>query len=1150
MMPAYLDVLLTTKGILQRFKKDVVEFESKNALSRSTKETGLRRLKDQLTQCFFDKSRTPMSHEIASHPHVKVYPQLSRTLEIIDALDSTDETSLKIVTEQLESMPPDWNAYGSNAYFERLNARLGYFKPPADLLALNNLFNALAIACRASIVILEGNETVSDADVYDAAYAMMAFCIKENQAAPKLEDLMKSVNRILESRDKRTTKPLQDVFLHVNLPISSEIKDRNGWFNLIQKEGARALPFFIEASKIQGKTKENKAPQTIRDALAAAALVKYARGAKDPDFATLCYSYDRPGQDEDAENGGRLEAVFNKSLDFMATGWPKKTMDTLPNLTVKGDAAAGYYWVKLPPSDKRALILGKITDCCQSMGGHSEQCVKDGVSLEDNGFYVLLKHKRGDGSKPTDGDGRIHYDNFQIIGQSYAWKSREGDLCLDSIECLSNSIPNDVLKHLITGFAQQVLATDSTIRRVHIGQGGKTPKDLFPETNTALQMKQGVMYNDAQTQYVIAESPDFILEENPALRFQWSTWQAEHLEMNEDPCRFLMFLKQLPREQLTDVLQLRDASNGRRLFDHAALGVLPFDVRDVLDCYGDDAARMHAVTLKDKLGQTVLHVAARSPEPLRALLSLYPEGAKLAAVQVKDHHGHTVFHCAANNPESLKIILALYPESERLAAVKEQDSNGDTVLHCAASYLESLKIILELLPESDRLAAVKEENAKGNTLLHCAVNDPESLKTILALLPKSDRVAAVKEKNSNGNTLLHLAAENPESLKTILALYPKSDRVAAVNEKNAKGDTLLHCAASYLESLKIILEPLPESDRVAAVKEKNSDGDTLLHCTAKNPESLKTILALYLESDRLAAVKEKNSDGDTLLHCAGDNPESLKTILALLPESDRVAAVKEKNSNGNTLLHCAAENPESLKTILALYPESERLAAVKEKNSDGETVLHCAAKNPEPLKTILALLPESDRVAAVKEKNSNGNTLLHCAAENPESLKSLLELLPESDRVAAVKVKNSDGSTVLYWAADNPESLKITLALYPESERLAAVKEKTYGRTVLQSAYNPKSLKTLLELLPIHDLLILSAGDEHAFIDFDILKKVVVSKATELNCSPDQVDSIHNADSRAVLQLRLNQISQANFKKRMPSDPNDSTNQSSGPRFQ
>lgn len=53
----------------------------------------------------------------------------------------------------------------------------------------------------------------------------------------------------------------------------------------------------------------------------------------------------------------------------------------------------GYHLTKLAIDDPRAYILGHIAKDCQSIGGNSEKCVIDGITRENNGFYVFLKNK-------------------------------------------------------------------------------------------------------------------------------------------------------------------------------------------------------------------------------------------------------------------------------------------------------------------------------------------------------------------------------------------------------------------------------------------------------------------------------------------------------------------------------------------------------------------------------------------------------------------------------------------------------------------------------------------------------------------------------------------------------------------------------------
>ena len=163
-----------------------------------------------------------------------------------------------------------------------------------------------------------------------------------------------------------------------------------------------------------------------------------------------------------------------------------------------------YRWVKLPQDDKRALYLGNmIPGCCQFINGDSRQCVIDGISLSDNGFYVLLKKKitqqpatepKKDGANVLDGD---------IVAQSYAWISTNGNLCLDSLEWNQERVSEEILKTLMSKFAMEVLKQNPQIKFVNVGKGGQTPRDFSGDALLSETQRQGTAYGDSESQYCI-----------------------------------------------------------------------------------------------------------------------------------------------------------------------------------------------------------------------------------------------------------------------------------------------------------------------------------------------------------------------------------------------------------------------------------------------------------------------------------------------------------------------------------------------------------------------------------------------------------------------------------------------------------------------
>ncbi|WP_341791636.1 hypothetical protein [Rickettsia endosymbiont of Gonocerus acuteangulatus] len=161
----------------------------------------------------------------------------------------------------------------------------------------------------------------------------------------------------------------------------------------------------IEEKKA-GDTAIHLAPENLQDAIFLQTQLTYAKADEYPELTELALKYKLSEED------------FNQCLEIEKQ---KKNSDNLPNITIHGkdldcklDSSTslnGYHLVKLPINDPRAYILGHIVKDCQSIGRHSERCVIDGITRENNGFYVLLKSKNS--AKPNaeifTSDGKIDY---------------------------------------------------------------------------------------------------------------------------------------------------------------------------------------------------------------------------------------------------------------------------------------------------------------------------------------------------------------------------------------------------------------------------------------------------------------------------------------------------------------------------------------------------------------------------------------------------------------------------------------------------------------------------------------------------------------------------------------------------------------------
>ncbi|MGV2431948.1 MAG UNVERIFIED_CONTAM: hypothetical protein LVQ98_00670 [Rickettsiaceae bacterium] len=245
---------------------------------------------------------------------------------------------------------------------------------------------------------------------------------------------------------------------------------------------------------IPGITVDGLVPTTAQYFNEMIKRLRYTERGQDPKLADLYRKL------------GVTEAMFNAALEFRKIVIPK-TQDNIPNISV--DIRDGYYMVKLPSDDPRALVLGHITKCCQSIDGDSAQCVKDGVQLANNGFYVFIKA----GKKGLDPQN-IDWDNFetnghQIVGQTYAWIGKNNSLVLDSIEVPTSFRSRLDLRETFKKFGQAVEASNPAIERVMLGTGGQT-REVLEANNmyyvaattsvTPEAMIEGTQYRDSFSQ--------------------------------------------------------------------------------------------------------------------------------------------------------------------------------------------------------------------------------------------------------------------------------------------------------------------------------------------------------------------------------------------------------------------------------------------------------------------------------------------------------------------------------------------------------------------------------------------------------------------------------------------------------------------------
>ena len=277
--------------------------------------------------------------------------------------------------------------------------------------------------------------------------------------------------RYLEKFGTAGKQPLHDVIYMIDFPKGEKLDtiEWDAWRGAIMAHGPKMAQFFKFADKVSPVRSACGKNWSYYETLDAVAVHGYARADEHPELAAL---FMRLAMDEgDFEDALSLTKAFN--CKARKTDIPDISFD-LPN---------GHKYMRLPQGDIRGLVLGKFTDCCQSLNGAGDTCARHGFISNDSGFYVVLD-KKG-----------------EIIGQSWAWLSHDNIMVLDSLETLGQRIDAREWTDVVQTLAKEVEKSAPNIAGLHVGQGGKTPKMNFGEHS--VKPKSYLGYRDSHTQYQV-----------------------------------------------------------------------------------------------------------------------------------------------------------------------------------------------------------------------------------------------------------------------------------------------------------------------------------------------------------------------------------------------------------------------------------------------------------------------------------------------------------------------------------------------------------------------------------------------------------------------------------------------------------------------
>ena len=304
-------------------------------------------------------------------------------------------------------------------------------------------------------------------EVYDETQANeMAF-----QAAVLFGDDQTAL-RYLKKHGSSGKQPLHDVIYQLHFPknifdendqVNPNI-DWDAWRGAVMMHGPKMARLFKFADKVTPIRSSCGKNWLYNETLAEVAKHSYERAKENLELSTLFMSHVL--DEEDFEDALDLIDKFNKANKKSCI--PDISF-TLPN---------GMTYKKLADGDIRGLVLGEITDCCQTINNHGDDCVRHGFLSKNGGFYVVLD-KKG-----------------EIIGQSWAWLGRGNELVLDSLESLGERISKDQWEEIIKELATKM---PKNITALHVGTGGETPELNFEKISVKPKDYKG--YRDSEKQY-------------------------------------------------------------------------------------------------------------------------------------------------------------------------------------------------------------------------------------------------------------------------------------------------------------------------------------------------------------------------------------------------------------------------------------------------------------------------------------------------------------------------------------------------------------------------------------------------------------------------------------------------------------------------
>ncbi|MFA6301757.1 MAG: hypothetical protein WC627_01310 [Legionella sp.] len=331
---------------------------------------------------------------------------------------------------------------------------------------------------------------------------------------------------------------------------------------------------------------------------------------------------------------------------------------------------------------------------------------------------------------------------------------------------------------------------------------------------------------------------------------------------------------------------------------------------------------------------TIMHLAAQTPETLQTVLNLIPPEQRVTALLLINAEDHTVLERTAQNAECFLIALSYFPKNkQKYKQFRRKDKYNRTILY-ALEELTSIKTILDVYSPELKLLAMTEKDSENKSVLHSHIENPDCLRFILDLLPTEQRILAMDQLNEQKECFLHQAIQQPESFKVILQAYPLNKRFNVLKRYNNYGETIIGSFINTADDLIDILEYLPNNDKFFAIISYASIEINLFEGLFNNASHTE-----YLLNTAPTALKDATLLHDTLrnIHKSYTKIYKLMRISAELRDTDMVLAhemlvfAKKLNNSLLTLYQLAIKESLDYNTIRCFQTEIDTLAQSKDK---------------------------------------------------------------------------------------------------------------------------------------------------------------------------------------------------------------------------